>query len=241
LPDRLAFISMIISASILPYLEYFAQFTLAGLTSIYCLLIDSFKDELIAFNIPDNEVHLSWMLRARRFSLTYGTARFVNANYGYNIAPIAMDIIAPPYGNFSSALAPVYRYTSNNMDMGIFRDSPLDNFSSRHSTPLSVRSLDSSSDSSHSVATVLLGSSPRMDSSRVVIDLSLKTMKPTGRISDYDSSRKFLLDFHRYRQSGGSKKLSTLLQVPLDPKKPLISNFSSLFFLLTLKLNYLLK
>jgi hypothetical protein len=80
------------------------------------------------------------------------------------------------------------------------------------------------------VDTVLLDQSPAMDSSRVVIDLSLKTMEPTGKISDYDSSRKFLLDFHRYRQSGGSKKLSTLLQVPLDPKKPLISNFSSLFF-----------
>jgi len=40
------------------------------------------------------------------------------------------------------------------------------------------------------------------------------------------------LDFRRYRQSGGSKNLSTLLQVPLDPKKPLISNFSSLFFAL---------
>jgi hypothetical protein len=34
------------------------------------------------------------MLRARGFSLTYGTTRFINANYGYNIAPNFMDIIA---------------------------------------------------------------------------------------------------------------------------------------------------
>ena len=115
------------------------------------------------------------------------------------------------------------------MDIRNFRDSPPDHISSRHTSPLSVISHDSRTDSSPSIATLLLGSSPRMDSSRVVIDLSLKTMKPTGRISDYDSSRKFLLDFHRYRQSGGSKKLSTLLQVPLDPKKPLVSNFSSFF------------
>ena len=80
------------------------------------------------------------------------------------------------------------------------------------------------------MATFLLVPSSPMDSSRVVIDLSLKTMEPTGRISDYNSSRKFLLDFRRYRQTGGSKKLSTLLQVSLDPKKPLIRNLSSLFF-----------
>ena len=127
-----------------------------------------------------------------------------------------------PSGNFSSPPAPSHRSPSH---MGTFRDHFPDNFSSRHSSPLSVQS-----DSSPSVATVLLGPSPTMDTSRVVIDLSLKTMEPTGRISDYDSSRKFLLNFRRYRQSGGSKKLSTLLQVPLDPKKPLISNFSSMFF-----------
>jgi len=113
--------------------------------------------------------------------------------------------------------------------MGNFRDYPpsfSDNFSSRHSSPMSVRSNDSITDSSPSVATVLLGSFPHMDSSRVVIDLSLKTMEPAGRIEDYESSRKLLLDFHRYRQSGGSKKLSTLPQVPFDPKKPVLSNFS---------------
>jgi hypothetical protein len=87
------------------------------------------------------------------------------------------------------------------MDIRNFRDSPPDHISSRHSSPLSVISHDSRTDSSPSIATLLLGSSPRMDSYRVVIDLSLKTMEPTGRISDYDSSRKFLLDFHRYRQS----------------------------------------
>ena len=66
LQDRLAFISLIISSSILPPLEYFAQLTLIDLTSIYCLLIDSFQAELISFNIlTDNAVHLSWMLRAR--------------------------------------------------------------------------------------------------------------------------------------------------------------------------------
>jgi hypothetical protein len=132
-----------------------------------------------------------------------------------------------PSGNFSSASAPPYRSTSH---MGTFRNSPPDQFSSRNSSPLSIHSHESRTDSSRSVATVLLGSSPAMDSSRVVIDISLTKMEPTGRISDYDSSRKFLLDFRRYRQAGGSKKLSTLLQVPLDPKKPLISNFSSLFF-----------
>jgi len=136
-------------------------------------------------------------------------------------------------GNIPSANVPLYRSTSNRMDMGDFRDShpPFsDNFSSRHFSPMSARSNDSRTDSSSSVATILLGSSPRMDSSRVVIDFSHTNMKTTGRIVDYDTSRKFLLDFHHYRQSGGSKKLSTLLQEPLDPKKPLISNFSSLFF-----------
>ena len=94
LSDRSAFISMIISASILPPLEYLAQFTLIDLTSMYCLLIDSFHDELISFNInSDNPVHLSWMLRARGFSLIYGTNQLVNSNYGYNMAPIAMDIL----------------------------------------------------------------------------------------------------------------------------------------------------
>jgi len=135
-----------------------------------------------------------------------------------------------PSGYISSAPFLPSRSTSNNMGMAAFRDSLPNNFSSHHSSPLSVRSHGSRTDSSPSVAIVLLGSSPHMDSSRVVIDLSLKTMEPSGRIVDYDSSRKFLLNFHRYRQSGGSKKLSTLLQVPLDPKKPLISNFSSLFF-----------
>jgi hypothetical protein len=33
------------------------------------------------------------MLRARGFSSTYGTSHLINANYGYNIAPIPMDII----------------------------------------------------------------------------------------------------------------------------------------------------
>jgi len=68
--DRSDFLSLIISASILPPLEYFAQFTLSDLTSIYCLLIDSFRAELFSFNIlPDNGVHLSLMLRARGFCL----------------------------------------------------------------------------------------------------------------------------------------------------------------------------
>jgi hypothetical protein len=94
LSDRSAFLSMIISAPLLPPLEYFAQFTLIDLTSMYCLLIDSFKAELIAFNInADNPVHLSWMLRARGFSVTYGTTHLVNYNYGYTVAPIPMDVI----------------------------------------------------------------------------------------------------------------------------------------------------
>ena len=88
-----------------------------------------------------------------------------------------------PSDNFSPALAPPYRSTSTKMDMGTFRESLSDHLSLRHSSPLSVRS-----DSSPSVALVLLGPSPHMDSSRVVIDLSLKTIELTGRISDYDSS-----------------------------------------------------
>ena len=94
LSDRSAFISMIISAPFLPPLEYFAQFTLIDLTSMYCLLLDSFKADLIAFNINvDNPVHLSWMLRARGFSVTYGTSHLVNYNHGYTVAPIPMDVI----------------------------------------------------------------------------------------------------------------------------------------------------
>jgi hypothetical protein len=58
-PDRLAFVSMITSASILPTLEYFVQFSISDLISIYCTLIDTFTAELISFNIlPDNNVHL---------------------------------------------------------------------------------------------------------------------------------------------------------------------------------------
>ena len=92
--ERLAFVSMITPASILPILEYFAQFSLPDLTSIYCTLIDSFKAELISFNILlDNEVHLNWMLRARGFSLQYGPSRFAYENYGYNIAKNSIDII----------------------------------------------------------------------------------------------------------------------------------------------------
>ena len=61
--DRTAFISMIISASVLPPLEYLTQFTLIDLTSMYCLLIDTFHAELISFNInPENPTHQSWML-----------------------------------------------------------------------------------------------------------------------------------------------------------------------------------
>ena len=63
----------------------------------------SFQAELILFNIlPYNGVHLSWMLRARGFSLTYETSRFVNANYGYNIAPISMDIIVHEFFHLRS-------------------------------------------------------------------------------------------------------------------------------------------
>jgi hypothetical protein len=79
LSDRSDFLSMIISAPLLPTLEYFAQFTLLDFNSMYCLLIDSFSAELISFNInPDNPVYLSWMLRARGFSLTYGINHLIN-------------------------------------------------------------------------------------------------------------------------------------------------------------------
>ena len=76
-------------------------------------------------------------------------------------------------GNIPSANVPSYRSTSNRMDIGAFRDSTPDNFSSRHSSPLSICSTDSRTDS---VATVLLSSFPHMDSSHVVSDLSLKTI-----------------------------------------------------------------
>jgi len=60
LPVQLAFVSMITLASILPTLEYFAQISLSDPTSIYCTLIDSFKSELIDFNIlPDNKINFS--------------------------------------------------------------------------------------------------------------------------------------------------------------------------------------
>ena len=73
-PERLAFVSMITSALILPPLEYFFQFSLSDLTSIYCTNIDSFTAELISFNIlPENEVHFNWMFRARDYSVQYGT------------------------------------------------------------------------------------------------------------------------------------------------------------------------
>jgi len=49
--ERLAFASMITSASILPTLEYFLQFSISDLTSIYRTLIDTFTEELISFHI----------------------------------------------------------------------------------------------------------------------------------------------------------------------------------------------
>ena len=103
-----------------------------------------------------------------------------------NIPPASRSSMSS--GNIPPASAPSHRSTSN---LGDFRDFPPsfpDNFSSRHSSPMSVRSTDYRLESP-SVAAVLLGLSPPMDSSRVVIDVSLKTMEPTCRIDDYDSSR----------------------------------------------------
>jgi hypothetical protein len=78
-PERLQFVSMITTAPILPTLEYFVQFSVSDLMSIYCTLIDEFTAELLSFNIfPDNDVHLTWMLRARGFSLQYGLSHLSN-------------------------------------------------------------------------------------------------------------------------------------------------------------------
>jgi len=85
---------MITSVLILPPLEYFVQFFLSDLTSIYCTLIDYFKAELIFFNIlPENEVHFNWMLRARGYSVQYGTSHLSNQNYNYDIAQKSIDTI----------------------------------------------------------------------------------------------------------------------------------------------------
>jgi len=93
-PERLAFVSMITSVFILSPLEFLVQFSLSDLTSIYCTLIDSYQVELISFNIlPDNEVHLNWMLRAHGYSLQYGTSCLSHENYEYNIAQNSIDIV----------------------------------------------------------------------------------------------------------------------------------------------------
>ena len=67
-------------------------------------------------------------------------------------------------------------------------------------------------------------------SSRVALDLSLKQFEPKGTIMDVESCQQFLRDFHRCKNLGGSKHLSTLLQVPSDPKVSFISMFSSLLY-----------
>jgi hypothetical protein len=67
-------------------------------------------------------------------------------------------------------------------------------------------------------------------SDQIVINLSLAEFEPRGKINDFDTCHLFLFLFHRYKELGGSKKLSTLLQVPFDSNKPYLSNFSSLFF-----------
>jgi hypothetical protein len=78
---------------------------------------------------------------------------------------------------------------------------------------------------------VLLTHSPPLDSSsRVALDLALQKFEPKGKIIDVESCQQFLRDFHRYKDQGGSKHLSTLLQVPIDPKISFISNFSSLLY-----------
>jgi hypothetical protein len=103
--------------------------------------------------------------------------------------------------------------------------------SSRHSSPLSVLSHESVSSRSPAVRSVLLAPSPALDSSsRVALDLALKQFEPKGKIIDVESCQQFLRDFHRYKDQGGSKHLSTLLQVPIDPKVSFISNFSSLLY-----------
>ena len=47
---------------------------------------------------------------------------------------------------------------------------------------------------------------------------------------DVESCQQFLRDFHGYKDLGGSKHLSTLLQIPLKPKVSFISNFQSLLY-----------
>ena len=75
-------------------------------------------------------------------------------------------------------------------------------------------------------------------SAQLVLDLSLAEFEPRGKIIDFDTCRHFLFVFHRYKELAGSKKLSTLLQVPFDSKRPICCNFSSLFF--EFDANYLL-
>jgi len=141
--------------------------------------------------------------------------------------------------NFSSCPIPStnfqsYRSTSDRPHTGEFKDINShfsDNFllhHSRPSSPISVLLHESVSSRSPSIRTVLMANAPPMDSSsRVALDLSLKQFEPKGIIMDVESCQQFLRDFHRYKDLGGSKNLSTLLQVPLDPKVSFISNFSS--------------
>ena len=59
-----------------------------------------FTAESILFKIlPDNDVHLNWILRARGFSLQYGTSNLSNQNYGYNMAPKPINIVIYEFFN----------------------------------------------------------------------------------------------------------------------------------------------
>ena len=92
--QRQKFISQLLSKSNLHQVEYFVQFDILDLTSIYCPLVDTFKQELESFRLlPTNEVDIEWMLRAREFFTQYSILYLINEKYGYHIAKHSIHII----------------------------------------------------------------------------------------------------------------------------------------------------
>jgi len=94
LPSRAEFIYNLTSLPILPPLKCFVQYSTDDLSCLYQSLIDSFRRELLKFNLsPRNEVHIEWMLRVRGFNLSYGIKHLVDENYEYNIAQQPLDAV----------------------------------------------------------------------------------------------------------------------------------------------------
>ena len=130
---------------------------------------------------------------------------FVNQLGSVRIHPIRL-LLDPHRGSFSRATS-----EWGTVDFSpICHNYPLFTQNSCNSSPISVLSHESVSSYFSSDCAVLMATSLFPCG----LDLSLKQFEPKGTILDVESCKNFLRDFHCYKDFGGSKHLSTLLQVP---------------------------